>query len=460
MNRLSMLCLVGGLFVCLGMTGAGCPGLPELPGIGRPPPAIIPTDPAGDTLQRTFRVDLRAYPEARSLTWEFGDGTVLTRLPVSTGDSVVHTYPRSGTYDVAVHLFSDSDPYTGRAAGWIATGSLPVSVTAPNALPEAAFVVEEVVDADDLAQPLVKRFNASRSADPDGVVLSFLWDFGDGTSGEGEVAEHTFSRSGRYVVRLVVVDDRGGEDTVTRTVLASSDPVASFMAARDPAVDRTFSFDASASFAPEGSIVNYEWDFGDGTDAATGRDVRHTYADPEDFTVLLTVTNDAGVSASTSRVVLSLVRLETSQGDIVFEFVDDAPVSTANFLQYVDDGFYEGTIFHRVVPDFAVQGGAFLPDMVPQEGLRDPIVNEFSPERSNVRGTVAVAKVGGDPNSGTSQFFINLVDNSENLDNQNGGFTVFATVIRGMDVADAIAAVPLDGEEPVDDVILIRAVRE
>jgi len=87
------------------------------------------------------------------------------------------------------------------------------------------------------------------------------------------------------------------------------------------------------------------------------------------------------------------------------------------------------------------------------------IMNEFSADRSNLRGTVAMAKLGGDPDSATSQFFFNLDDNSENLDNQNGGFTVFAEVVEGLDVVDAISEVDLNGEVPVDDVLLINAER-
>jgi peptidyl-prolyl cis-trans isomerase A (cyclophilin A) len=144
---------------------------------------------------------------------------------------------------------------------------------------------------------------------------------------------------------------------------------------------------------------------------------------------------------------------------VVDVLLEATPVTSLNFLQYVEDGFYDGTIFHRVVPDFVVQGGGFLPgpDMLEPDGLRDPIVNEFSPDRSNVRGTVAMAKVGGDPDSATSQFFFNLADNSANLDNQNGGFTVFATVAEGQDVVDAMAEVELDGESPVDDIVISMA---
>ena len=94
-----------------------------------------------------------------------------------------------------------------------------------------------------------------------------------------------------------------------------------------------------------------------------------------------------------------------------------------------------------MIEDFVVQGGGFLPDLSKQEPVRDAIVNEFDPAHSNVQYTVSMAKLGGDPDSATSQFFFNLADNSENLDNQNGGFTVFAEIIEGQDVVDAMGQV-------------------
>lgn len=133
------------------------------------------------------------------------------------------------------------------------------------------------------------------------------------------------------------------------------------------------------------------------------------------------------------------VKLETSMGDIVLALEEEAaPVTVKNFLTYVEEGFYDGTIFHRVIPNFMIQGGGLTVDMR-RKKTHEPIVNEF--KLSNLRGTIAMAKLRDNPNSATSQFFISLSDNSRNLDNQNGGFTVFAKVIEGMDVVDAIAAV-------------------
>jgi cyclophilin family peptidyl-prolyl cis-trans isomerase len=135
------------------------------------------------------------------------------------------------------------------------------------------------------------------------------------------------------------------------------------------------------------------------------------------------------------------VIIETPLGDIEVALLDDvAPETVANFLKYVNDGDYQNSFIHRSVPGFVIQGGGFTfvdsaLDAVPTD---PPVVNE--PGRSNTRGTVAMAKQGGDPDSATSQWFINLADNSANLDNQNGGFTVFGEVVGdGMVVADAVA---------------------
>ncbi|MCO6411562.1 MAG: peptidylprolyl isomerase [Thiogranum sp.] len=160
----------------------------------------------------------------------------------------------------------------------------------------------------------------------------------------------------------------------------------------------------------------------------------------------------------------TIVRLDIAIGDqagnaIYLELYDlEAPATVANFLNYIENANgarrYDGTFFHRSMPGFVVQGGGFAYDPVlgpfsaataPQIEVDDPIVNEFDASRSNVRGTVAMAKLGGDPDSATSQWFFNLADNSANLDNQNGGFTVFGRVLGdGMTTVDSIAALPVE----------------
>ncbi|HLL89998.1 MAG TPA: peptidylprolyl isomerase, partial [Tepidisphaeraceae bacterium] len=139
----------------------------------------------------------------------------------------------------------------------------------------------------------------------------------------------------------------------------------------------------------------------------------------------------------------TLVTMNTSLGAVPVQLSDaQTPLTVENFLKYVAAGRYNGTIIHRSVANFVVQGGGFTgynSDHIPDF---DPVQNEFSPTRSNLRGTIAMAKKGGDPDSATSEWFFNLADNSSNLDNQNGGFTTFGNVVGdGMGVVDAIAAV-------------------
>lgn len=153
----------------------------------------------------------------------------------------------------------------------------------------------------------------------------------------------------------------------------------------------------------------------------------------------------AGLSEAPRAHANPIVRVSTSIGDFSMElFQDSAPLTVRNFLNYVDRDDYNGTYLHRVVDNFVVQGGGFF--FVPFVGAfrvptDPPVVNEFG--ASNVRGTVAMAKVAGDPDSATSQWFVNLNDNSENLDNSNGGFTVFGRVLgEGMTLLDAIDDLP------------------
>ena len=135
------------------------------------------------------------------------------------------------------------------------------------------------------------------------------------------------------------------------------------------------------------------------------------------------------------------VTIETSKGKIVVElFADKAPVTVANFLHYVDLGFYNGTLFHRVIPNFMIQGGGFDIKMT-EKPTGEPIKNESNNMLGNERGTLAMART-GDPNSATAQFFINLRVN-EYLDFHPGqpGYAVFGKVIEGMNVVDEIAKV-------------------
>ena len=157
------------------------------------------------------------------------------------------------------------------------------------------------------------------------------------------------------------------------------------------------------------------------------------------------------------------VLMETSAGDIVIELYDeDAPQSVANFLGYVEDGGYDGTVFHRVIDGFMIQGGGFNEDLrkVPS---KNPIENEADNGRNNARGTIAMART-SDPHSATNQFFINLVDNDflnhRAKSGQGWGYAVFGEVVDGMDVVDAIGKVstgakpPFRQDVPVDTVLI------
>lgn len=140
------------------------------------------------------------------------------------------------------------------------------------------------------------------------------------------------------------------------------------------------------------------------------------------------------------------VSMRTVLGEILIQLYDQtAPKTVENFLSYVDSGAYDGSFIHRSMPGFVVQGGGFgwnaASNTYYTVPAGPPVQNEFG--ASNLRGTIAMAKLGGNPDSATNQWFFNLADNSANLDAQNGGFTVFGQVVGGgMAVVDAIAAMP------------------
>lgn len=160
-----------------------------------------------------------------------------------------------------------------------------------------------------------------------------------------------------------------------------------------------------------------------------------------------------------------MILFETTLGNITLElFETDAAETSANFKQYVEDGFYDGTIFHRVIDGFMIQGGGFEPGMA-EKDTRDPVKNEASNGLTNNRGTIAMART-MDPHSATAQFFINVTDNdflnfrSETSD--GFGYCVFGRVYDGMEAVDAIKAVATThraghSDVPVDDVLITKA---
>ncbi len=159
------------------------------------------------------------------------------------------------------------------------------------------------------------------------------------------------------------------------------------------------------------------------------------------------------------------VRIETSMGSIVVELdAARAPLTVQNFLQYVVEGYYNGTIFHRVAANFIAQGGGYLPDLTEKPAERT-VPNESGNGLNNVRGTIAMARQ-GDPHSAAAQFYFNLVDNSGALDPRPSrwGYAVFGKVVEGLDVMNSIGGVPtgaageFDRDVPIEPIIIERIV--
>lgn len=162
-----------------------------------------------------------------------------------------------------------------------------------------------------------------------------------------------------------------------------------------------------------------------------------------------------------------VVVIDTSVGPITVElFKDQAPVSVANFLQYASEGFYDGTIFHRVIKGYVIQGGGFTKEFV-EKSTRPPIQNEATNGLRNVRGTISMARKEA-ARSATAQFFINAADNPDfdhsGYSPSDFGYAVFGRVIAGMDVVDKIAAAETSAREGMDDVpvdpVVIKSVKE
>lgn len=163
------------------------------------------------------------------------------------------------------------------------------------------------------------------------------------------------------------------------------------------------------------------------------------------------------------------VALETTKGEIVLElFPDKAPKTVENFLRYVEDDFYDGTIFHRVISNFMIQGGGYT-ESYDKKPTRDPISNEADNGLDNVRGTVAMART-SDPHSATAQFFINVADNRPlnhraKTTSRAWGYAVFGKVVEGMENVDAIRAVetgavgPFPGDAPLEPMVIEQARR-
>lgn len=377
----------------------------------------------------------------------------------------------------------------------------PAPTPAPTPVQRGAIATQAQADAEDsvLTDTVV---NLTATADGDDVTFSWAQ-----IAGPGVRIEDAFSPAARFIApslqttqtlrfRVSTTNPAGdvGGAEVSVTVLAdpnfgfnaggggsgggSSRPVARAGADQTVDVESLVTLNGAAS---TGRGLTYRWTQLSGptvtltepTGSATNFTSPATF-DPNNAQLVfeLVVRDSAGLTSRDSIVVRlrdpddsnagekTRVRFETSLGNFTMELEDQlAPNTVANFLQYVDDDFYDNTIVHRVVAGFVIQGGGFTAGLVRREP-RAPINSEASNGLSNVRATVSMALVGGDPNSGTSQWFVNLSDQNTFLDDQS--FTVFARVIEGMDVVDRIAAVEVTSRNGFDDVpvtdIIVRDV--
>jgi len=243
-----------------------------------PPPNQAPVAAFGSTAtELTGSFDASASSDVdgtiSSYAWDFGDGTF------GSGPNPNHTYTLEGTYQVKLTV-TDDDGATGNITN-------PVTVVRPaNLLPVAAFGTS--------MNKLALSVDAGDSSDSDGTISSYAWDFGDGATGTGKTASHTYLAADTYTVGLTVTDNDGTPGTVTHDVAAVANvaPVAAFTST---AADLTASLDASGTTDSDGTISSYAWNFGDGA-TGTGKTATHTYLTGDTYTVTLTVTDNSGAT--------------------------------------------------------------------------------------------------------------------------------------------------------------------
>jgi PKD repeat protein len=215
-----------------------------------------------------------------SYAWDFGDETT------GTGATATHTYASAGEYTVTITVTDDN--------GTTAVKTRTVTTTlAPNQDPTAAFTTA--------TDQLGVTVDATTSSDLDGTIQSYAWEFGDGATGSGATASHTYASVGTYTVKLTVTDNRGGTATATHDVTASQNqaPTAAFSAST---TNLTVAVDATGSTDPDGTVAEYAWNFGDGG-TGSGATGSHAYAAAGTYTVALTVTDDRGATATTTKTV-------------------------------------------------------------------------------------------------------------------------------------------------------------
>jgi peptidyl-prolyl cis-trans isomerase A (cyclophilin A) len=272
----------------------------------------------------------------------------------------------------------------------------------------------------------------------------------------------------------------GGGGGSTPAPAANKAPTAVAKLSGEAVLYGTTVFDTTGTADSDGTIASRTWTYGDGQ---TGTVDNHVYAATGNYTATLTVADNQAATASTTVAVtvakcsaagthaaslspFTTLCVQTSLGEMVFElFAAQSPVTVANFLKYADDGFYTGTLFHRVIPGFVVQGGGYTAGMVAKAPTYAPIVLESNNGLSNRQYTLAMARTTV-ANSATSQFYVNLVDNlhldyNASVSGPNG-YAVFGQVLfSGTATVDAIGRVATNAanDVPVQEVVLRSIVR-
>ncbi|UCG17827.1 MAG: peptidylprolyl isomerase [Phycisphaerales bacterium] len=302
------------------------------------------------------------------------------------------------------------------------------------------------------------------------------------TSGEADLEDEdqatvgvTPTAAGTVELEVEVTDEATGQTAgATHTVsVAQTEALQVSASSSSPLLRVGDEVTLSASVEGDSDTIDYAWEVLDGPGTIANPTVAEatlTATAGATIRVQVSVTVPDETEARTGSAEVVVVSYEAESGDrpevaiavqnigtvgLALE-VDAAPKTVANFLQYIDEGFYDGVLIHRVVPGFVIQGGGYRPagdELEKLEPTRPPVESEAPNGLSNIRATVAMALVGDDADSGDTQFFINLDDNSSNLDEGPPPFTVFAEVIDGgMDVVDQIAAVETGSRSGLNDV--------
>ena len=371
-----------------------------------------------------------------------------------------------GTLLLCAGQFACENPFQPAAEAIHADAGEDVSIAAENGFTLNATVTGGVA-------PYVYRWTLEQKTP---TTASFEL---DGEHMDAALEVETIDEEGSYVFRVRVTDSVGQTDTDFVTVYVGGDlditaTVASPLTVVGEGAVLGVSIDESTNGLESKTFL---WEVLQGEAEIADPGVRNPVAivrsaDTLRFKITVNATIDGderlgvrevdvvGINDTSPQVVI-----ENSggvEGDIVLELrTAAAPNTCANFLRYVDEGFFDGIIWHRVVDGFVIQGGAYERvdgEVVRRDGTRDPVESEALNGYSNIRGAVAMALAGTDADSGTNQFFINLDDNSS-LDDGTPPFTVFARVVDGLDVVDDIATVGVTDEGaladiPVDDIVM------